>query len=600
MEFTYKKHDNEKLFTALEKTDLGIKQMQNYIPLYTKFFELNENNWNAINLNNEVYLNGVSANNDNNNNDDDFNSENIVLGILKAVNDKQTKLTQKVFFKYSPLLDPLKYITGKYDITDPTLLNLPSFLNPRNSHEKTLDLNNTAYVDSFFSYLTSKLLHSHNFLNGLNFYGSFLSIKEQYPVNIYDDIEYIDEFEFFHKNTNVLFTVDEAYQNIMRNDTRNYKQKINVSDNVETLELSDITELGMQLDVEMDSMQLDVPDAPTIIYEPTLETKEALKDKQHKDSLSSNSSCSSRSSNSSDDGTNDDGTNDDGTNDEDENMSVEDADMSGDDDDDYSTIEGEGEEEEVVLVKINEFPVQTIALECCDETLNDLIENDEEPLRDEEWESIVLQILMSLITYQNAFHLTHNDLHSNNIMYTRTEKTFLYYKVDNTYYKVPTFGRIFKIIDFGRAIYKFKGQLMCSDSFHSKGDAATQYNFPPYYNPQKTRVEPNFSFDLCRLSCSIYDEIVEDISEEHLVTSPILKIILAWCRDDKGRNIMYKKNGEERYPDFKLYKMISRKVHNHVPINVLRNEYFDKYKVAKKKIGKDKLIIDIDVIPCYI
>jgi hypothetical protein len=113
-------------------------------------------------------------------------------------------------------------------------------------------------------------------------------------------------------------------------------------------------------------------------------------------------------------------------------------------------------------------------------------------------------------------------------------------------------------------------------------------------------IEPNFSFDLCRLSCSIYDELVEDISVEHLVTAPIFRIILDWCKDDKGRNIMYKKNGDERYPDFKLYKMISRKVHNHLPLHVLRNPYFDKYKVTKKKLGKDKTIINIDDIPSYV
>ena len=69
--------------------------------------------------------------------------------------------------------------------------------------------------------------------------------------------------------------------------------------------------------------------------------------------------------------------------------------------------------------------------------------------------------------------------------------------------------KIFKIIDFGRAIYKYKGKLICSDSFHKDGDAATQYNFEPYYNDRKPIIEPNYSFDLCRLGCSIYDFIME-------------------------------------------------------------------------------------------
>lgn len=598
MEFGYKKHSNEKLFTTLEKTNLGIKQLQNYIPLYAKFFILNETNWNTINLNNKFYLNNING----------CETTNIVNGAIKHVSGTQ-KISKKVFFKYSPLLDPIKYIIGKYDITEPTLLQLPSFINPGAGQEKTRDMNNSAYVDSFCSFLISNLLHNHGFLNGIDFYGSFLSIKENYPVNIYDDIEYIDEFDFFHKNRDVLFTVDETYKDIVGSDTRNYKEKLKFANNDEVpLQLSDISEI---LTTNMDILSSLVEDTsvsnveviPDMVYEcrPLDDNLRSLK--RSSTSSSTSSSCSSRSSISSkgDDDVTGMDIDEDGNTKKDasgEDMSGED--MSGDDDDDesmdddYSTLNGEE-----VLVRINKFPVQTIALECCEDTLNSLIENDEEPLEEDEWESIILQILMSLITFQNAFHLTHNDLHSNNIMYTSTEKQFLYYKVDGQHYKVPTFGKIFKIIDFGRAVYKFKGELMCSDSFHPKGDAATQYNFPPYYNPKKPVIEPNFSFDLCRLSCSIYDELVEDISLEHLVTAPIFRIILDWCKDDKGRNIMYKKNGDERYPDFKLYKMISRKVHKHVPLDVLRNPYFEKYKVTKKKLGKEKTIINIDEIPCY-
>ena len=214
---------------------------------------------------------------------------------------------------------------------------------------------------------------------------------------------------------------------------------------------------------------------------------------------------------------------------------------------------------------------------------------------------------MMLITFQKAFSLTHNDLHTNNIMYNKTDKDYLYYKIDDKYYKVPTYGRIFKIIDFGRAIYKFKNELICSDSFHEKeGDAATQYNCQPYFNTKKPLIEPNFSFDLCRLGCSIFDFIVaedeDDLSIEK-IKSPILRIIAGWCKDDKERNILYKKNGDERYPDFKLYKMIARKVHNHVPLNVLRNTYFDKYLMLNKKVIKTKIkenkIMNIDDIPKY-
>jgi hypothetical protein len=608
MEFTYKKHDNELLFAALEKNGLGLTNLQNYIPIYNTFFELTESNCNTINLNNTLYLHNIQSK----------ETDTIVNGVLKDIQNKQ-KINTKVFFKYSPLLDPLKYLIGKYDIADPTLLNLPMFNQP-GSHEKIRDVNNAAYVDSFFSYLTSKLLHTHKFIHGIDFYGSFLSIKENYPVNVCDDIDYINDFDFFHKNKDILFTVDNNFQNLAGNDTRNYKQKLILSTTDELLQLSDITEIIPDMQ-ETASGLVSGPasglvsgpasglvsgpasglvSGPAIIYENT----STPSSKRHF-SASSSSTCSSNSSNSSNgEGDLKDDLEDEGEDDEDEDdlegEGEDDDDEKGegeddDEDDDYSTINGEE-----VLVKIKAFPVQTIALECCENTLDSLLLDEDKPLSDDEWTSITLQILMTLIAYQHAFSLTHNDLHTNNIMYVPTEKPFLYYKVDGAFYKVPTFGKLFKIIDFGRAIYKFKGQTLCSDSFHPKGDAATQYNFPPYFNPAKPLVEPNFSFDLCRLGCSIYDCIVDDIDQEDKVTSPILKFIIAWCKDDKGRNILYKKNGDERYLDFKLYKMISRKVHNHTPIQVLRNPYFDAYKVVKKKIAKDKAIMNLEELPSYI
>ena len=242
--------------------------------------------------------------------------------------------------------------------------------------------------------------------------------------------------------------------------------------------------------------------------------------------------------------------------------------------------------EDEFTAKLSSFPVQVISLERCERTLDSLIVNDE--LSEDEWTSIITQILMILITFQKMFGLTHNDLHTNNIMYVSTDKQYLFYKVNNKHYKVPTFGRIFKIIDFGRAIYKFRGNILCSDSFHPRGDASSQYNCEPYFNDRKPRLEPNFSFDLCRLGCSLFDFLVDDIEEADSAIPSIANIITGWCKDDKGRNIMYKNNGEERYPEFKLYKMIARTVHNHIPHEVLKNSYFERYVVPKKKLNPRK------------
>ena len=73
--------------------------------------------------------------------------------------------------------------------------------------------------------------------------------------------------------------------------------------------------------------------------------------------------------------------------------------------------------------------------------------------------SCIFQISFGLNYMQKHYSFTHNDLHINNIMYTSTSKTFLYYKYNNIYFKVPTYGYLFKIIDFGRSIFNFHNRL---------------------------------------------------------------------------------------------------------------------------------------------
>ena len=262
----------------------------------------------------------------------------------------------------------------------------------------------------------------------------------------------------------------------------------------------------------------------------------------------------------------------------------------------------EGDDVDRVLVvgaTINVFPTNIICLENCERTLDDLIMDDS--LVEDEWASIFMQIVMTLLVYQKCFSFTHNDLHTNNVMYNTTDKKYIYYKFNKLYYKVPTFGRVMKIIDFGRSIYKYDKHIFCSDSFQPGSDAATQYNTEPYFVDEKPRLDPNFSFDLCRLGCSIFDYLVEDLDkvDELAKKSPIVNLINEWCTDDKGQNILYKSNGDERYPDFKLYKMIARGVHKHTPSSQLDRELFSQYVVNRSGIPKKGSIINIDKIAVF-
>jgi len=571
MELSYKKNDNVPLFSSFKNLEIDL--VQNYVPIYDRFFSLKDTTYNNINLNQKYKLVNVE--------------ESIDKYTFKCLlkDDTNNKSIEKpVFFKYGPLLDPVKYLVGKYnessvvknfkDINNP-LMNLPKY-NAKDCHEKVLDPNNSAYVDAFATYLISELLHKHDFINALDFYGSFLGIKNNFMANLDDDLEYLYDSDEFHKNKDILFTlINDFHEDMMNINTRNNKKPLSLDNDVlpdNILALSDIKDL-----TEIDKLFIEPnhskANTAELLFEINQEQKENLTRKSHS---CSTSSCSSRSSH---------------TN----NSNDSSSEVSSDEESSDETCSTATEDSAFACIK--QFPVQIIALEKCENTLDRLLLNNE--ISDRELSSAIMQIIMSLMVFENTYEMTHNDLHTNNIMYITTKQKFLCYKYKNIYYKVPTYGKIYKIIDFGRAIYKYKGVQMCSDSFHPKGDAATQYNTEPYYNEKKSRLEPNYSFDLCRLGCSMYDFIIEDINDDLNEYSEIERIIVGWCYDDKERNILYKNNGDERYPDFKLYKMIARTVSKHTPKNVLNNPHFSKYIVNKKMAHKSAPVIDIDKIPNY-
>jgi len=570
MEFSYQKNNNVDLFESFMNFDLlNMSHVQNYIPLYRNFFSLNETNFNHINLNHSLKLTKVL----------EKNSENKYLVVAENKDGEATE--RNVFFKLIPLIDPTKYITSKYDSSDNNLLKLPSFIDDTLGSAKVRDSNNAAYVDSFFTYLTSFMLHECGFIHGVNFYGSYLGMKNDFMFNVVDDIEYLRDCKSFHENRGVLYNFDSTFQfDLMNRDTRDYKEPITFSlgnddNNIALPDIEDM-EIGIFDGVfaqETSSTMCGMDISTSLLYDsPDVESTTVAS--RHSSSTTRGSSrCSSRSSNTSVAG------------------SVSNK-------SEYSTECSSMSiaSEDAAFIKIQSFPIQVVALEQCEQTLDAFITSCR--ISDEEYGSIVAQIIMILITYQKVFGLTHNDLHTNNIMYVKTDRQYVFYKHDGRHYKVPTFGKVYKIIDYGRAIYKFRGTLLCSDSYHPKGDAATQYNFEPYFDSNKARVEPNFSFDLCRLGCALYDMLMDGLDDEESKKSPIVEIMTGWCLDDKGRNILYKNNGEERYPDFKLYKMIARTVHNHMPCDEIKNSYFEKYHISKKKINKQK-VMNLDILVSY-
>ncbi len=611
-ELMYYKNKHPLLFETLENAKTGLHNLQNYVPVYQRFFSLSDSNHNAINLNHRYHAVSVESS----------VNKNTVVATVSS--DDELIPKTPVFIKYSPLLDPIKYLSGKYDMEANDLLALPQFdaadKASASVHKKKMhDVNNSSYVDSYFTYLTSRVLHTHGFVHGLDFYGSFLANQDEFTINVYDDLEYFSTCNFFLKNRNELFRLDETpsdfFETAVRqcnNGSGRSKPNVRIGEDLEL----DVDILGVSShECTFDGLFVTPADdaSEAVLEECVLEhNDQATRSKSSECESRSQCSSDSCSSRSSDDSFGDDedkhpasdSDGDGGNSDGDGCNSDGDGCNSDGDDSDGDSGSSDSENDEVYNAHIFNFPVHAIMMEKCDNTLDSLMCSKNE-LTDPEWAATLLQVIMALVAYQHMFAFTHNDLHTNNIMFVKTDKKFLHYLHKGVYYRVPTYGRIMKIIDFGRAIYKYRGQTLCSDSFDRHGDAATQYNCEPYMNQRKPRLDPNPSFDLCRLACSLFDYFVEDIRDEAeyaatLKESRVASIVVEWLKDDKGRNVLYKKNGDERYPEFKLYKMIARTVHGAVPHEQLLRPVFAHYAIPRKQINGKPHIINIDALPCYI
>tara|TARA_B110000503_G_scaffold134982_1_gene214724 strand:+ start:921 stop:2426 length:1506 start_codon:yes stop_codon:yes gene_type:complete len=437
------------------------------------------------------------------------------------------------FMKTIPLVDYIKYLIGKYKKYNICLL--PTKENNCNNvyDEYIHSIHNYAYVDNFF-YILSSQLNVNGFKHGINVYDSYISLKENCEINIVDDFEYLCDSNYFNDNLNKLFKfkddkIHSLFSNLKKPPIELSEENIDIEYDV--LEDVDVIDHKLQsIDISMD-----------LIHE-----------KEVRDETDSSSEESDSST--------------EGSEDSEDNYST----------DTQSDESNESIMDELVLI-INKIPSQNIILEKCVDTLDSLFESGD--INIEQLTSSVFQIVLMLYVYQNVFHFTHNDLHTNNIMYVDTTEEFLYYKIKGHFYKVPTYGKLYKLIDFGRAIYTYADNRLCSDSFSSNGTAHGQYNCEPFYNKNKPKIEPNYSFDLCRLACSMFDFIIDDLKDiETFRNIPIYDMIISWVYDDNSNNVLYKKNGDERYPDFKLYKMISKNVNNHIPEKQFDHKAFNHYK----------------------
>ena len=455
------------------------------------------------------------------------------------------------FLKVTHLLDPVRWMQGRYSL--PKESGLPGHSKTwTTAWHKLQDPWNQAYVEAVATYALGSLRASDVSPHFNKFYGAYCARADMYHYNINEDYESFRNTRWFWKGT----------------------------------------ERGLYALSVLNSAEPDIP-APDEILADILSPPPEIQEKSESESESESEEELESIE----------------VEDINDDISLESASM------DSKSFEEENDEEDedaesivneqfIVYANIPDFPVMLIMTESNEDTMDSLLDASKHTCKPgtEEWETMwsawIFQVIAALCVIQKVFGMTHNDLHTNNIVWSSTDQEFLFYKDSSgSVWKVPTYGKIFRIIDFGRSIYYINKQVIVSDDFRVGNDAHGQYAFKPLVSNASEVVEPNPSFDLSRLAVSLFEPLFPEkpaesdsnviLSEEEGMivretVSHLYNSLWSWMIDDDENNILMDHNGEERFPDFDLYKHIAAKVHTAIPSEQVNKLPFSRFKTIEK------------------
>lgn len=472
------------------------------------------------------------------------------------------KKKRKAYCKVTHLLDCIRKIQEYYEHPEK---------GERRKGDKLNNPMNQAYVDFLANYLVGQMRERNLSPHFCRFYGGFQAIAKNYRYNITEEFESYRKYKsFWEKRRKGLFSL--------------HIDVLDDSDElceVESIHTPASSLHSMNFSYSTKRSETSSSSASVI----SLNEKVELIPMEMKDELESVTSFAEA---------------------EDEEQK---GDTSEEEDEDFDNYD--------VYVELSNYPVMLMFQEEMDGTLDDLLDeedddseesensktskNDEE--KEKKWTAWIFQICAALSAVQGVLGMTHNDLHTNNIVWCETKEAFLFYKNRaGEIWRIPTFGKIFRIIDFGRSIYRVGKKWFVSDDYARGGDASGMYNFPEMgsmFREEKPLVYPNPSFDLARLSVSILDALYPDQPEEkegglllskegewavHETISPLYNLLWTWVIDDKGCNILRDEDGEERFPAFDLYSHGAAHMLMGKPQEQICKPIFDSFKVQVKDI----------------
>ena len=418
-----------------------------------------------------------------------------------------------IHIKQTMLVNPFRWMKGDYGGS----LGLPTI------QEKALTLmervqspHNAAYVGSLFAAMFSQS----GCIHFPKVYGVYTGIAKKHKIDISDDYPDIAEKPWFTQNLGSTFelTLGESVSSHSNfHHTRTARSRVLVADEISLGEVEELQGLSTLGDIEIPSM------------DPIFGDEDFGSDSESDSSSESTSYV----------------------------FGVQSCDC-----EDFDDEDDDGEA--FAWSTMSNVPVQLTVMEKCEGTLYDLMCLEPETTKHTAW---LAQVLFALTFAQRTFGFTHNDLHSNNIMYVKTDKEFLNYKVDGQGFKVPTHGYVLKIIDFerGAGSVRISGmnnpKFFMSDHFSLDEEAGGQYNVEPFYVAGVDTVKPNPSFDLVRLATSLFwDLFPEGPKFAEYTSNPIFNTLIRWLKLEDGTSILFGKiePSHDRYHGFDLYKAIAR------------------------------------------
>jgi len=461
-----------------------------------------------------------------------------------CVHDKETP----IFLKRIHLLDPLRAVEGEYESTEV-------------SSKKIQDPLNEAYVDSLFALCANQLVVTNTSPHWCQCFGTMSGKVNKYLYNITDEVDEFERSSWWlpHQRKGLFRVIREGEEEELLTGSsavQGAKQIVGDAKSLSGDEFEEVDEISETKPL-LSTLYIssDDDDVPLALSAPRVRLKR-LGDESSESSF---------------------------------------------------TEDSEGPQ---TFAEFTNFPVQLTLLERADGTMDDLLEEEEEDsTKEERWSAWVFHVVAALTSAQSIYKFVHNDLHTNNVMWSETTQSHIFYKVHKKeeifYMKVPTFGKIMKIIDFGRASFHLppeQGGFYISDAFFEGNDAADQYNCAPFYNASNgPKVEPNPSFDLCRLSVSLLEALYptrpdpvkpikimyKEGSKMYTETnSSLYNLLWGWLVDKKGKNVLRSPDGRERYPDFDLYKAIGSDVKGAVPFRQVEAKPFSAFRIDAPPAGE--------------